>query len=169
MILLNSFALSMPFLAKNFCASLWLMGVRDINHDPPNAISLLPDPHVAARLDHILRVVDHFIRPMRVTEVTGERDAAADWLPPNPALRCCQRLSRGLNADVWKVARTIKPDVTPGINGKDRSKCLLPLCTGIVSIALQQCRQRRCLVDRLERRLLVRIRRWRLSKRLWST
>src|SRR5215217_5097004 len=145
------------------------MGIRDIHHDPPHAVSLLPDPHVAALLDHILHVVDYFIRPMRVTEVAGERDAAADRLPPNPALRCCQELSRSLNADVWKVVRTIKPDVTPGINGKDGSKCLLPLCTGIVSIALQQCLSRRCLVDRLKRRLLVRIRRWRLPQRLWST
>src|SRR5262245_62503691 len=99
------------------------MRIRDIHHDPPHAISLLPDPHVAALLDHILHVVDHFIRPMRVTEVAGARDAAADWLPPNPALRCRQRLSRGLNADVWKGVRTIKTDVTPGIKGENRSKC----------------------------------------------
>src|SRR6185503_3787096 len=116
---------------KSVHASMW---IRDVHHNPPHAISLLPDPHVAALLDHTLRVVGHYIRPMRVTEVAGERDVAADWLPLDPALRCCQSLSRSLNADVWKVVWTIKPDVTPGIDGKDRSKCLLPLRTGIVSI-----------------------------------
>src|SRR6185437_4955048 len=60
-----------------FCAFLWLMLVGLVHHDAPHAISLLPDPHVAALLDHVLRVVSHFIRPMRVTEI-----AASETSPP---------------------------------------------------------------------------------------
>src|SRR5690242_3268508 len=145
------------------------MRIRDVHHDAPHAVSLFPDPHVAALLDHVLRVVRHFIRSVRVTKVAGERDVAADGLPLDPAFRICQRVRRSLNPNVRKILRTIKPDVARGIDGIDRSQCLLALRARIISIAFQQCFTRDCLVDRLERRLLVRIRRGRLPQRLWST
>src|ERR1051325_11666516 len=93
-----------------------LQRVRDVHYDTPHPISLLPNPHVAALLGYVLRIVRHFVRPMRVTEITGARNVAADRLPLDRAYSIRQRVSRGLNADVWKIARTIKPDVTRSID-----------------------------------------------------
>ncbi len=65
------------------------MNIHDVHHDTPHVTLFSPDAHVAALLGHLLRVVHHFISAVRVTEIAGASNVAADWLPRDLALRLC--------------------------------------------------------------------------------
>src|ERR1043166_2587829 len=93
--------LTRPGARKSLCMSVW---GRDVHHDAPHTILLLPDPNVAALLAHCLRVVRHFVSSVRVTKIAGARNIAGDRLPLDRDLSVRQRLSRSLNADVWKMS-----------------------------------------------------------------
>src|SRR5215216_3198887 len=84
--------------------SLFWVDIGHIHHNPPRAALLLPDPNVAAALDHVLRIVCVFVSAVCVTEVAGVRDVAVDWLPRDLAPGPGQHVSRCLTADVRKIA-----------------------------------------------------------------
>jgi hypothetical protein len=79
--------------------SLFWVDIRHIHHNAPHAGLLLPDPNVAATLDHVLRVVCDFVSPVCVTEIAGARHVAVDRLPRDVAFGFCQCLNGSLFAE----------------------------------------------------------------------